>query len=262
MGLFGGTKYCPVCGEQVKGLANFKIKDNATLCQKCSSEVSFMDPDMRPFQSAEDIKNFFIYRNKNKELFQTFRTTREFTVGTFVFRVDENQRLWYYNVKIAENPPIFSYDEIIDYELLENGETITKGGLGQAAVGAALFGGVGAIVGGVTGGKKSTTILTSMNIRVSLNNTYKKQIIMNFLPAGIKCKSNSILYNSYKNNANNVLSLLDNMCHQAITNLEPQNPITAIQSPADEILKYKNLLDSGIITQEEFNQKKQQLLNL
>ena len=33
-------------------------------------------------------------------------------------------------------------------------------------------------------------------------------------------------------------------------------------SPADEILKYKELMDQGIITQEEFEAKKKQLLGL
>ncbi len=33
-------------------------------------------------------------------------------------------------------------------------------------------------------------------------------------------------------------------------------------SPADELKKYKELLDSGIITQEEFNAKKKQILGL
>ena len=33
-------------------------------------------------------------------------------------------------------------------------------------------------------------------------------------------------------------------------------------SPADEILKYKELLDQGIITQEEFDKKKKELLQL
>jgi predicted Zn-dependent peptidase len=33
-------------------------------------------------------------------------------------------------------------------------------------------------------------------------------------------------------------------------------------SPADEIRKYKELLDDGVITQEEFEQKKKQLLGL
>ena len=262
MGLFGSTKYCPVCGAQVKGHFNLKIKDNAMLCQQCSDQVFFMDPSMRPFQSVEDIKSFFSYRNKNKEIFQTFRTSREIPAGPLFFRIDESQHLWYCSRKTPANPPIFSYDEIIDYKLLENGETITKGGLGQAVAGGILFGNVGAVVGGVTGGRKSQTIVTSLALSISLNNIYNKQLSINFLTPGTKCKSNSITYNTCRNNANNVISMLDNMCHQATENSELPTATTAPLSPADEILKYKNLLDSGIITQEEFNKKKQQLSNL
>lgn len=62
--------------------------------------------------------------------------------------------------------------------------------------------------------------------------------------------------------------------HNAISNLlvERQNqkqPIaqTTIkqeipQSNADELKKYKDLLDSGVISQEEFDAKKKQLLGL
>lgn len=38
------------------------------------------------------------------------------------------------------------------------------------------------------------------------------------------------------------------------------NSPSSAYSPADEILKYKNLLDIGAITEEEYNQKKQELL--
>lgn len=38
--------------------------------------------------------------------------------------------------------------------------------------------------------------------------------------------------------------------------------ITATLSPADELLKFKSLLDAGVITQEEFDAKKKQLLGL
>jgi hypothetical protein len=46
-----------------------------------------------------------------------------------------------------------------------------------------------------------------------------------------------------------------------------RNAQASVSSPssvsgADEILKYKSLLDSGIITQEEFEAKKKQLLGL
>lgn len=42
----------------------------------------------------------------------------------------------------------------------------------------------------------------------------------------------------------------------------PVTNITQAQSSADEIKKFKELLDSGIITQEEFDAKKKQLLGL
>ena len=49
-----------------------------------------------------------------------------------------------------------------------------------------------------------------------------------------------------------------------ISKLESKNAPVVVNnlSAADEIKKYKELLDLGIITQEEFDQKKKQLLNL
>ena len=41
-----------------------------------------------------------------------------------------------------------------------------------------------------------------------------------------------------------------------------QNISEGIQNSADEIKKYKDLLDSGVLTQEEFDAKKKQLLGL
>lgn len=43
---------------------------------------------------------------------------------------------------------------------------------------------------------------------------------------------------------------------------EPVTNVTQAQSSADELKKFKELLDSGIITQEEFDAKKKQLLGL
>lgn len=42
----------------------------------------------------------------------------------------------------------------------------------------------------------------------------------------------------------------------------PSQPAAPAASEADEILKFKNLLDMGIITQEEFDAKKKQILGL
>lgn len=72
-----------------------------------------------------------------------------------------------------------------------------------------------------------------------------------------------------------VFSLLDNRdaVHKAISDLlinrqskqrseQEQSAQPAAVSNADELIKYKELLDNGVITQEEFDKKKAQLLGL
>lgn len=61
-----------------------------------------------------------------------------------------------------------------------------------------------------------------------------------------------------KDSINRIVSDFSN----ALDNAKNSNKTLSQISPADEILKYKGLLDSGIITQEEFDAKKKQLLEL
>ena len=63
-------------------------------------------------------------------------------------------------------------------------------------------------------------------------------------------------------------SSINNTIHEVLDNLKSTSTLesmpqpTASTSTADEILKFKELLDSGILTQEEFEAKKKQLLGL
>ena len=45
-----------------------------------------------------------------------------------------------------------------------------------------------------------------------------------------------------------------------MNNITPHSPSNFSYSTADEIKKYKELLDQGVITEAEFNRKKEQLL--
>ncbi|WP_455716446.1 SHOCT domain-containing protein [Anaerosporobacter sp.] len=259
MGLFS-KKSCPVCGNQVKGMFCVKIKDKVSLCQECSKKVD-MEASMLPFQTVENIKEHFQVRETNKNEFTSFVTTNEIKCSSSFLREDSNMKKWYCsNVKKPENPTLYDYSEIIDYELTEDGDSIRKGGLGRAAAGALLFGGVGAVVGGVTGKKKTKTEIKSMKIRISLSNKYKNQIILEFIPFGTSVKSGSMTYNLYKQEANRVISFLDSLCAKA--EVTQQATQTQQVSGADEIMKFKELLDNGIISQEEFDAKKKQILGL
>ena len=56
------------------------------------------------------------------------------------------------------------------------------------------------------------------------------------------------------------------MSHRKIRRFAIDNDVVEVSgstnSAADEILKFKNLLEQGIITQEEFESKKKQLLGV
>ena len=260
MRLFGNKEICPICGQPAKGLFNIKIKDDVTLCKECSEKIA-IEPSMRQFQTVDDIKDHLAYREENLKLFQSFSPTNEVKFGNCYFREDKELKKWcFVSPQNSANPELFDYDEIIDYEFTENGEQITTGGLGSAVAGGLLLGSTGAIVGSNVGKKKSKTSINSMQIRISLSNKYRNQILIDLLPLKSEIKSGSLAYTSYKSQADKLVSFLDSLCNKV--NAATHSSTESHVSEADEILKFKSLLDSGIISQEEFEAKKKQLLGL
>jgi hypothetical protein len=95
----------------------------------------------------------------------SFTPTRE--VGNY-FAIDENARLWAIGKGMfpsLKKAVPYSYDDIVDFELLEDGSSIIKGGVGSSIVRAALFGGIGAVVGSATGKKKIKQTLAELITR-------------------------------------------------------------------------------------------------
>ena len=55
------------------------------------------------------------------------------------------------NKQKVGNKEWLDYADLLNYDLLEEDSLVTSGGIGQALIGGALFDGVGAIAGGITG---------------------------------------------------------------------------------------------------------------
>lgn len=189
--------------------------------------------------------------NTRKTIVQNFSATK--SVGSYI-HVDENNK----SFKIGKD--IFAYENLLSFELLEDGQSITKGGLGRAVAGGLLFGGVGAIVGGVTGGKKSKGICNSMKLRISFKNAHTDVVYIDFILT--ETKTNGFIYKAAQDNAQKCITVLEtiNDANQSVVNQSTYSNQSV--SSADEIIKFKNLLDQGIITQEEFDAKKKELLGL
>ena len=189
-----------------------------------------------------------------------FKPTKE--VGTY-FAVDEKSHLWAVGKGLfpsLKNAVPYSYDDIVDFELIEDGSSIVSGGVGRAVVGGMLFGGVGAVVGGVTGKKKAKQTCTSLMVKITVNNTACPVEYIKLISA--ETAKNGFVYKAAFQNAQEIISLLQVICSQRRSASADPQTHTQTLSPAEEIRKYKELLDDGIITAEEFQAKKKQLLGL
>lgn len=171
MGLFSKKESCCICGKE----GNVQILDGV-ICKDCKAKSFnfYLSGQLLNYKkiSKQQIMASIEKKEKDKELFSKFKATNSVTKK---FYMDENNKLWYSPLENSgKKPPLMhSFSDVIDYELLEDGTSIIKGGLGSAIVGGALFGGVGALVGAAVGGKKQKEIIESMKISITLNDTLR-----------------------------------------------------------------------------------------
>lgn len=163
-------------------------------------------------------------------------------------------------LKNNAKPCIYNYEDILSFELLEDGEMITSGGLGSTAVGGIVFGRTGAIVGAITGKKKSKPVCTSLSLKITINDQQNPVEYIEFISS--PTKGNGFEYKFALENAQKCSSMLEIICNDVKSKANEPDSKAMPLSEADEILKFKNLLDAGVITQEEFELKKKQLLGL
>lgn len=103
------------------------------------------------------------------------------------------------------------FSDLLSYELIEDDAVVTSGGVGQALIGGALFGGHGAIAGGITGKRVQKKRVESLYIKATLN-SFKNPCIL--IPIITKStKTNSKEYRTAFENAHEILSILDVITH-------------------------------------------------
>lgn len=100
---------------------------------------------------------------------------------------------------------ILDYSDLIEYELLEDGESLVKGRVGSAIVGGMLFGGIGALA-GASRKKKIKSICNSMSVRIIVNNLDNPQYVIPIISS--PTKTDSIIYQSAMSIAQEFTSLL------------------------------------------------------
>lgn len=261
MGFFDLKVKCAICDNDV-GLNRFQLSKNVWICPNCLKKLG--GTAVFPILKKMNINEIKEKLNNTNEALSNFVITKK--IGDYIYFDEENKK-WTIPQgmfkKAIDGNRIFSYTDILNYELIEDGNSISKGGVGRAIVGGVLFGGAGAIVGGSTGHKQKQTC-TKLQIKITLNNVNHPIEYITFIST--ETKKDSFIYTSSFNFAQQILSMLNIICQSNSTEnrKEIQEQLTSNSnfSVTDEIKKYKELLDMGAITQEEYERKKKELLNL
>jgi hypothetical protein len=151
---------------------------------------------------------------------------------------------------------VLPYRDVVESEVIENGVSVTKtsrsGQVGGALVGGLLLGGVGAVVGGLSAKKTTTNRVTSVDLRVVVNDTREPTYTMRF---------------PLRQQADHWYALISLIIRQADKEEgTTANPSGRQDAPtprwvADEIAKLSALMEKGLITRGEFQAQKARLLS-
>ena len=207
------------------------------------------------------------HKKKSKEAFENikhFNTTDKYLSETSGVSIGYDEKRKKICFLIEHKAKLYDYKDIIQSELDIDGETVLKqsitGTLGRSVIGGVLAGGVGAIIGGTTGSKIGKEKIKKIDLKITVNNTKNPIHRINFM--NFKTKKGGSIYNVNYEVAEKWHGIITALIKQA--EIEQNNVIqysASSNSVADELLKLKNLLDSKVISQVEFNTEKKRLFN-
>ncbi|MGL4849196.1 MAG: SHOCT domain-containing protein [Clostridium sp.] len=237
--LIGEDKNCSICNKELD--KDFTKVNGDLICSECR------------VAEKEEAK-----KEKAENLSKASNFSSTTNVKKFIYFNDDTEEL--YIPSIWEGPTFLKYEEISSFELLEDGSSISSGGVGRAVVGGALFGGAGAIVGGVTGKKKTTNISSSMEIKITTRDINNPVKIVKIFKKDLK--RTSLLYKEYRKDAFSIIAILEIIVERLNAKENTREVAKASgTSKIDELKGLKELLDSGILSKEEFESEKAKVLN-
>ncbi|HER8963783.1 TPA: SHOCT domain-containing protein [Streptococcus pyogenes] len=213
------------------------------------------------FDSAEMKETKRQYKEEMKQLAEAMQPTGKIFMCA---KWDDNLRV--ISLGSMGLGTIVKYDTIKDIQVFEsvkevtstksNGKEKRKGVMTRAAVGTILMPGVGTLAGALTAKKQSTgesEAVTSQQVTrtIVLTRDDPFKTVLNIpYNAELEVKLRSILAKNLSQTA---------PVEQVAEAPQVEQPISSV-SVADELMKLKELLDAGVLTQEEFTAQKQRLL--
>ncbi len=175
----------------------------------------------------------------------------------------QNERNEHYYDRVIE-ADILSYQDILSSEILVDGTTITKTSrgsqLGGALIGGLVFGGAGAIIGGLSGKTESSNKTNSAELLITVNRVKNPNYKIS-LPFGQEWSAmeQAQHWHSVMKVIIKQADIEDTATQAKLIEEKPSQ--ISDNSVADEIVKLGKLKEQGLLTSEEFLKLKSKLLS-
>jgi hypothetical protein len=198
---------------------------------------------------------------------------RELSGREYGILVDENRR----KIALVEGSiddieiRVIGYRDLISSEVFVDGDTVARtkrsSQIGGALIGGLAFGGVGAVIGGLSGKTVSSDEVGEVGLRIIINDTARPLYVIYFMRGKRESKA-SMSYQRAIGQANHWHALVaaiiksedskdDCQVKEGVSSLSRMSGDFYL---ADELSKLSELRDKGVLTEDEFMAQKQKLL--
>lgn len=272
-------KLCPICQETKIGIFGSEKILDGRICEKCLNKIglklaaisneniikfenltihkaSSMIANGEKFdykEEKEKLKNEKAQSKQDyKDLVNSFKENGALSWESDIL-VDSKEERFLFKKSILREEKVEPFSGLVSIEPIfrSNGKT-KHHGVTRGIIGGATFGLAGAVV-GASSGHKDYTVVSKMSLilRFSDDFTFEIKLISTETKIGI-------ITTQAEKRMNNYITFLNNIIEQNSLNATPT--VSQELSIADELKKFKELLDLGAITREEFEIQKSKLL--
>ncbi len=198
---------CAICETNLGFFNRRKIANDEAICESCLKKAKTLTP--KQIIKLKTVTLDEVKQSIEKSIGSVnYNFTPTYEVGDVVKFDDNNKK---FLIPLPIESIVVVYDDVVSFELIEDGESVASGGVGRALVGGALFGGAGAVVGAVTAKKKQKEYCTNLKIKLTVQNNSTPDLYITFLTK--KLNTNTDAYKTLYNQAQECLSKLELICN-------------------------------------------------
>jgi hypothetical protein len=156
----------------------------------------------------------------------------------------------------------YNFSDLINYEVYENGKSQVKGRAGSALIGGAFFG-LGGLIVGSSMSRNINEKCNQLKLIIRVNDITCPQIVITYVD-NVDWDKRGYTYRAMKENLQSICSTLEFILNAKSVegNVVQAETNNGVKSKKEQLQELKEMLEEGLITQEEFEQKKKQILGL